>query len=83
MTVQIAIKLADGVVKEIDRLVVRGRFENRTDAVRSAVDRMLRELRDRDLTEAILEGYRRMPSQDADQAWAEESTRAMIEEEPW
>jgi Arc/MetJ-type ribon-helix-helix transcriptional regulator len=83
MSMQLAVKLPERMVEEIDRHVGEGRFANRTDAVRAALDRMLRELREEQVTAAIVEGYRRMPPEEADDAWAEAATRAMILEEPW
>lgn len=35
------------------------------------------------VTAAILDGYRRIPPDQADDEWAEAATRAMIMEEPW
>lgn len=80
-------KLADGMVDQVDELVRDGRFENRTAVVRAALDRMLAEIREQQIDAAIIEGYRRIPPGQPDEkwldAWAEAATRAMIEEEPW
>jgi Arc/MetJ-type ribon-helix-helix transcriptional regulator len=83
MSLQLAVKLSESVVDEIDRLVREGRFTNRTDAVRAALDRMLAELREEQVTAAIVSGYQRIPPDEADDVWAEAATRAMIAEEPW
>jgi Arc/MetJ-type ribon-helix-helix transcriptional regulator len=83
MPTQLAVKLSESVVDEIDRLIEQGRFANRTDAVRAALDRMLGELREEQVTAAIVAGYQRMPPDEADDAWAEAATRAMIMDEPW
>jgi Arc/MetJ-type ribon-helix-helix transcriptional regulator len=83
MSTQLAVKLSESTVEEIDRLIEAGRFANRTDAVRAAVDRMLEEIREERVTAAIVEGYRRIPPDTEDDAWAEAATRAMIMEEPW
>jgi Arc/MetJ-type ribon-helix-helix transcriptional regulator len=83
MSTQLAVKLSESMVDEIDRLIRDGRFANRTDAVRAALDRMLEELREEQVTAAIVEGYRRIPPDEADDAWAETATRAMIADEPW
>lgn len=83
MSTQLAVKLSESMVDEIDRLIKDGRFANRTDAVRAALDRMLEELREEQVTAAIVEGYERIPPNEADDAWAEAATRAMIADEPW
>lgn len=83
MSIQIAVKLPESMIEEVDRLIEGGRFENRTDAVRAALDRMLEELQEEQVTAAIVEGYRRIPPDPTDDAWAEAATRAMIMEEPW
>jgi Arc/MetJ-type ribon-helix-helix transcriptional regulator len=83
MSIQLAVKLQESMVDEIDRLVREGRFANRTDAVRAALDRMLAELREDQVTTAIVKGYQRMPPDEADDVWAEAATRAMLAEEPW
>jgi Arc/MetJ-type ribon-helix-helix transcriptional regulator len=83
MSTQLAVKLSESMVEEIDRLIKAGRFANRTDAVRAALDRMLEEIREERVTAAIVEGYRRIPPDAEDDTWAEAATRAMIMEEPW
>jgi Arc/MetJ-type ribon-helix-helix transcriptional regulator len=83
MSIQLAIKLADQTVADLDRLVSSGEFATRTDAVRAAVERMLADIRERQVTAAIIEGYRRVPGADSEDAWADAATRSMILEEPW
>jgi Arc/MetJ-type ribon-helix-helix transcriptional regulator len=83
MPTQLAVKLTESMVAEVDRLIEAGRFANRTDAVRAALDRMLREIREEQVSAKIVEGYRRLPPDEADEAWADAATRAMIMEEPW
>jgi Arc/MetJ-type ribon-helix-helix transcriptional regulator len=82
MTVQIAVRLPDGLIADLDRMVEGGRFANRTDAVRSALERLLDDARETDLDAAIVAGYRRVPDEQPE-AWVEAATRAMGEEEPW
>jgi Arc/MetJ-type ribon-helix-helix transcriptional regulator len=82
MTIQIAVRLPDQLVLGLDRMVERGRFPNRTDAIRAAVERLVVEDREAELDEAIVAGYRAMPDEEND-PWVEASLRAMIEEEPW
>ncbi len=83
MTTQLAVKLSDSLVQEIDRLIETGRFANRTDAVRTALAHLLDQLREEQVSAAIVDGYRRMPQDEADDRWADAATRAMIMDEPW
>lgn len=82
MTAQLAIRLPDEVVESMDRLVDRRRFANRTEIVRVAVERLLAEVRERELDEAIVAGYRRVPDTTPD-AWIDAATRELVAEEPW
>jgi Arc/MetJ-type ribon-helix-helix transcriptional regulator len=82
MTIQIAIRLPDEMVTGIDRLVEDGRFANRTEAVRIAVERLLADARQTDLDRAIVAGYRALPDGPAE-PWVEAAARALVEEEPW
>lgn len=83
MSIQVAVKLPEAVVEEVDRLVREGRFANRTDAVRAALDRMLSEIREAQITVAIVQGYQRIPPTPEEDAWAKEAGDAMITEERW
>jgi Arc/MetJ-type ribon-helix-helix transcriptional regulator len=82
MTIQIAIRLPDELVRGVDRLVERGRFASRTDAVRAALERLVTEAHQTELDEAIVAGYRRLPDAAAE-PWVEAAARAMVQEEPW
>jgi Arc/MetJ-type ribon-helix-helix transcriptional regulator len=82
MTIQIAIRLPDGLVTGIDRLVEGGRFGSRTDVVRTAVERLLAEAREAELDQAIAAGYGSMPDAPAE-PWVEAAARALVQDEPW
>jgi len=83
MTIQIAIRLPPDLVEGVDRLVERGRYANRTDAVRVALERLVAGAREAELDEAIVAGYRAAPDDHEHDAWAEAELRALVEEEPW
>jgi Arc/MetJ-type ribon-helix-helix transcriptional regulator len=83
MTIQIAVRLPQELVEEVDRLVERGRHANRTDAVRVALERLVARAREAELDEAIVAGYRATPDDHELDAWAAAELRAMVEEEPW
>ena len=82
MTRQLAVRLPDAMVKEVDRLVAAGRYESRTDAVRVALERLLDEVRRQDVDEAIVRGYERVPDGPVDN-WVEAATEALVKDEPW
>ena len=42
-TVQVNVRLEEGLVKELDELVVKGLYTTRTEVVRDAIKRLLRE----------------------------------------
>jgi Arc/MetJ-type ribon-helix-helix transcriptional regulator len=66
--IAVTVALSEETVGEIDRLVAEGRFGDRAEAVRAAVDRLLGELGE---------------ERPADDAWAEAAARAVIVEAPW
>ena len=82
-TAQIAVRLPEELLAVLDDLVARGVYESRAAAVRAGVEAIL-ELHRRRLTDqAIVDGYRRVPTTEADREAAISSLRAAILEEPW
>lgn len=78
----LAVRVADAVIEQLDALVARGRYANRTAAVRDALERLIASERRRAVDRAIVEGYARHPPEPPDdyvRALAERSIR----EEPW
>jgi Arc/MetJ-type ribon-helix-helix transcriptional regulator len=80
---QLAVRLDDDTVAQIDELVRSGRFASKTEALRVAMASYLENERRRQVGEAIAEGYRRIPQSEEELLVAEQSARAMIAEEPW
>src|ERR1043166_3311530 len=76
MTIQIAVRLPSELLAGVDRLVERGRFANRTDAVRGALGRPGAASREAELDAAIVAGYRALPDDHELDAWAQASLRA-------
>jgi len=74
---QIAVRLPDQLVQAVDRMVERGRFASRTDAIRAAVDRLVADDREAELDEAIVAGYRAVYDEE-NAPWVEAATRAMV-----
>ncbi|MGI8617180.1 MAG: hypothetical protein ACR2L4_10450 [Actinomycetota bacterium] len=83
MSIQIAIRIPDVLAGELESLVATGRFETKAEAVRSALEALIDAERRAEVGRRIVEGYRRMPQEDADVAAAHEVAIRSIDEEPW
>lgn len=83
MTTQIAVKLDDRVVVELDQLVAQGRFDSRSAAVRAGLAAILEGERRRRIDDGFREGYARSPDTPAELADAERLAAEAIEDEPW
>jgi len=64
MTFQVPVRLTERDVAELDALIERGRFANRSDALREALARLLREEREREIDEAYRRGYGEHPQEE-------------------
>ncbi|MGH9245525.1 MAG: ribbon-helix-helix domain-containing protein [Acidimicrobiales bacterium] len=83
MTTQLAIKLPDEIVAEVDRLVAEGAFVNRSQAVRRAVEVLVAAHRRREIDAAFAEGFQRLPDTDEELADAARLAVESINDEPW
>ncbi|HEX6419147.1 MAG TPA: hypothetical protein VFZ77_11655 [Acidimicrobiales bacterium] len=83
MTTQIAVKLPDRLVTEIDRLVADGSFASRSDAVRHGIESLVRSAERHRIDRAFAEGFRRHPDTEADVAEATRLAVEAINDEPW
>ena len=82
-TEQIAVRLSEELLADLDDLVARGVYESRAAAVRAGIE-AVRELDRRRMTDrAIVAGYQRVRPTQAEQQSAIASLRAAIDEEPW
>lgn len=64
MTTQIALRIPAETLAALDDTVKRGRFENRTAAVRAAIDRLLAEEREAAIDAAYRRGYGKHPQEE-------------------
>jgi Arc/MetJ-type ribon-helix-helix transcriptional regulator len=80
---QIAVKLPDGLVRELDELVAQGLFSSRSSAVRRAVELIVSGQRRDALDAAYANGYRRVPESESELAEATRLARLAIDDEPW
>ena len=78
----VLLQFDEQLLDRLDRLT-SSQGRSRSAVVREAVERYVvtqtKEERDRQMVEA----YTRFPDDDEFKEWAEDSTREMIEEEPW
>lgn len=80
---QIAVKLPDGLLRELDELVAQGRFSSRSSAVRRAVEIIVSGQRRDALEEAYASGYREIPESESELAAAKRLATQAIDDEPW
>jgi Arc/MetJ-type ribon-helix-helix transcriptional regulator len=83
MSPQIAIRIPDALATDLDRLVTSGRFETKADAVRTALETLIEAERRAEVGRRIVEGYQRVPQDDAEVAGAAQTAVRAIDEEPW
>lgn len=64
MTVQVPVRLTEEDVAALDDAIARGRFANRSAALRSGLERVLREEREAEIDEAYARGYGEHPQEE-------------------
>jgi len=64
MAAQFALRLPDEIVAELDWLVVRCDYANRTEAMRDAIVRLIRAERSRAIDDEYVDAYTRLPQSD-------------------
>ena len=83
MSMQIAVRIPTALAERLDALVTSGAYGTRADAVRAALEALLDAEHRADVGRRIVEGYRRIPLEDAEFAAAEDAASRSIDEEPW
>jgi Arc/MetJ-type ribon-helix-helix transcriptional regulator len=83
MTVQIAVKLPEELVNQVDGLVVQGVFANRSQAVRAGIEALVASERKREIDKQYREAYPRSPETKSELAEAARIGTQSIHEEPW
>jgi len=78
----LAVRVPDAVLERLDALVAGGRYSNRTEAVRAAIDRLLADERRRAVDLSIVDGYARKPPESPD-AFTRTLAERSIDQEPW
>ena len=83
MSTQLAIRLPDDLLRDLDWVIMRLNYDSRAEAMRDALVKLIDQERRREIGEQIAEGYRRMPQTEEEIASAYDSLRQSIDEEPW
>lgn len=83
MTKQIAVKLPDRLVREVDALVGAGNFSSRSQAVRYALEGLVLSDRRRAIDEAFARGFAEHPETSEELSDATRLAIESIEDEPW
>lgn len=83
VTEQIAVRLPQPLLSELDDLVTSGAYESRAAAVRAGIEVITQLERQRQTDRAIVDGYTRQPPTDTEQHAARASLREAILDEPW
>jgi Arc/MetJ-type ribon-helix-helix transcriptional regulator len=82
-TAQIAVRLPEELLAEVDELVARGVYESRAAAVRAGLEAVADSERRRQIDRAVIDGYRRIPAGETEHVAAVTSLRDAILDEPW
>ena len=77
---QALVQLTDALLAALDERAARA-GRSRSELIREAVEQYLGDAREREIDEAILAGYRRIPP--ADLFDTEAAGRDLVAEEPW
>lgn len=83
MATQIAVKLPEALLGELDRLVRDGCFESRSQGVRRGIEAVVESHRRGVIDRGYAEAYARFPETDAEMAEATRLAIESINEEPW
>ena len=82
-TTQVAVRLEPDLLERLDWLIVRCSFENRAEAIRTAIDELARREREREIDEQIIAAYTKMPQTDDDFIDPDFSSWDALDDEDW
>jgi Arc/MetJ-type ribon-helix-helix transcriptional regulator len=80
---QIAVRLPEQLLAELDDIIRRGVYDSRAAAVRAGLEAIMHLEAQRQIDRTIVDGYTRLPPTEADTSAALASLRAAILDEPW
>ena len=64
MTIQVPVRLTESDLAALDAAIAHGRFANRSDALRSGLERILQEERDHEIDQMYAAGYGKHPQEE-------------------
>ncbi len=82
-TEQIAIRLPEPLLADLDELVKSGAYESRAAVVRAGIEAITRLEKQRRTDRAVVDGYKRQPPTETEERAALASLREAILDEPW
>ena len=82
-TEQIAVRLPEPLLSDLDDLVKTGAYESRAAAVRAGIEAIMKLERQRQTDRAVVDGYTRQPPTETEAHAALASLREAILDEPW
>ncbi|MFV2039135.1 MAG: ribbon-helix-helix domain-containing protein [Acidimicrobiales bacterium] len=82
-TEQIAVRLPEPLLSDLDELVSSGAYESRAAAVRAGIEAITKLEQHRQTDRAIVEGYEHKPPTATEDQAAVASLREAILDEPW
>lgn len=80
---QVAVKLPDDLVRQVDELVDNGVFPSRSSVIRRGVETIVRAQRQHAVAEEYERGYRRFPESEPELVEATRLAVTAIHDEPW
>lgn len=80
---QLVARVDDSLMSTVDDLVAAGVVSSRSEAIRIGLQTLVDEHRKRAVGERIASAYRERPQTNEELRGLDESTKALIEEEPW
>jgi len=82
-TEQIAVRLPEPLLSDLDDLVASGAYKSRAAAVRAGIKAIMRLEHQRQTDRAVVDGYTRQPPTETEVQAAIASLREAILDEPW
>ncbi len=83
MTTQLAVRLEDQHLAELDWLIVRCSFENRADVVRAAIAALAKAEREREIDERMIAAYTAMPQTTDELSWSRGNDWSALDDDDW
>jgi metal-responsive CopG/Arc/MetJ family transcriptional regulator len=83
MSTQLAIRIPDDLLQDLDWVVHRLKYESRTEAMRDALVKLIDHERRRHIGEEIARGYQQIPQTEAEIVVSDQAFIDSVNDEPW